>query len=176
MKLTVLVPASVPSPELTTVATPREFYEVDEFAKAVGDALRISVPIVEGTLNLAEAPVDGYLLAYDLPSAIDSTQAARVLALNVDRSTIMRRVEAQTLLGAIEKQRYFEWCARRAHEHGSWLVARRDVAALISAQPLPGPYVSQHYTAISDATANSLVELLAVYLTACAQSQHGAMS
>lgn len=174
MKLTILVPASVPSPELTTSTTPREFYEVDEFAKAVGDALRISVPVVEGTL--AEAPAHGYLLAYDLPSAIDSIQAARVLALNVDRSTIMRRVEAQTLLGAIEKQRYFEWCARRADEHGGWLVAKRDAAALMSAQPLPGPYVSQHYTAISSATANSLVELLAAYLTAYARSQHEAMS
>jgi hypothetical protein len=167
VKLTILVPAGVPTPELATAATPRRFYRVDEFARAIGDALAIDVPIVEG--KLADAPSDGYLLAFDLPITVDARDGTRIVAFGVDRATIMKRVEAQTLAAAVEKHRYFEWCTRRADERGDGLVGRKDVAARMHARILTGPYTSPHYAAIASSAAGDLPILLAAYLTAYPQ-------
>jgi hypothetical protein len=151
MKVTAVVPKSDPTP---TSVSLREFDAVDRFARAVGDAIRTEVAVIEGTID--DAP-DGYVLAFRLPSYVDVTDGSRIIAIGIDRSAIMEQVEAQRLAGAVEFHRYFEWEARPGQERGQGLVGRKDLAERLNARALASDAVSD------------LPSLIAAYLTALSQ-------
>src|SRR5678815_1872882 len=86
--------------------SPRVFYAVDELAAALGAAADAEVGIVEGTL--ADAPADGYLLAFAAPGLADhADQAHRIVLLDADGGTVGGHLERLGLAGAIERNRYF---------------------------------------------------------------------
>jgi hypothetical protein len=78
----------------------------------------------------------------------------------------MRRVEQHGFVATVEKQRYFEWRARREAERGYGLVGKKDVAARIPARIVSGPYTSARYGMIASDTARDLPSLIAEYLKA----------
>jgi hypothetical protein len=164
MKITIVVPVYEPAAHLATAVSARQQFQVDVLAEAFRGALTTEVTIVEG--GLGDAPATGYLLAFQVPSTVDPQLARRIVAFNEDRSSIMKRVELLGLVGAVEKQRYFEWCTRRHDERGYGLVGRTDVAARMSARIATGPYTSAHYGMIASDTALDLPGLVATYLTA----------
>lgn len=154
-----------------TIIAPRRDRHVDELAAAVGAALAIDVPIIEG--GLADAPAEGYLLVFDTLGLADARDGARIIAVDVDRSTIMKRVEAQGFAAAVEKHRLFQWSAQRDKERGDGVVGRKDVAAKIGATFASGPYTSASYAWLSSPAATDLPGLLAAYLKAYAHAGHG---
>lgn len=164
MKLAIVVPPYEPGGDVSTSASARQLARADELAEAMRSALAIDVPVVEGPL--ASAPADGYLLAFRVPSTVDPEVARRIIAFDEDRSSVMKRIEQHGFAGAVEKQRYFEWCTRRDAERGYGLVGRKDVVARIPAQIATGPYTSARYGIIASDTARDLPGLIAEYLRA----------
>ncbi len=162
MKVTILVPVNA-----RPAAVAEQPWHVDELAKAVGDALAIEVPIVEGML--ADAPATGYVIVFELRADAPVQQGPRIVAFDADRSSIMKRVESHNLAAAVEKQRYFQWRTRREQERGYGLVGRKDVVARMPAEITTGPYTSARYGLISSDAARDLPTLLASYLTTYAQ-------
>jgi hypothetical protein len=168
VKVTAIVPAFRPVATLKTATAPRAMHGVDMLARAVGHALCIEVPIVEGTL--ADAPPDGYLLVFELRYDDDPRLGPRIVAFNQDRSTIMKNVETFNLAAAVEKQIYFQWRMDPQKHRGYGLIGRKDIAERIQADvATTGPYQSARYAALESDTADDLVELLVAYLRAYSQ-------
>jgi hypothetical protein len=167
MRLTVLVPRVEPDPAVLNAVTPRVFHEVDAFAAALGAALDIDVPVIEG--DLADAPSEGYVLAFDVASDVDAKLAPRIIAIAVGRAWIMELVDSG-LAGAVEEQQYFQWRTHRTQgprERALGLVGRKDVAEQIGARVMmTGPYTSERYGALIIDQPGTLITLLAVYLRA----------
>lgn len=164
MKVTILVPPYEPAGDAATTDSARQLSRADELAEAIRRALSIDVPVVDGPL--AAAPATGYLLAFRVPSTVSPELARRIIAFDEDRSSVMKRLELHGFAGAVEKQRYFEWCTHRDGERGYGLVGRRDVAARMSARVASGPYTSARYGMIASDTAHDLPGLIAEYLKA----------
>jgi hypothetical protein len=165
MKITAVVPKWEPRTEYTTA---RDFHAVDRFARAVGDASGTEVGVIEGTID--DAPV-GYILAFELPGSVDTAHGPRIIAIGVDRSTIMKRVEDQHLAGAVEFYRYFMWTAQPEKERGEGLVGRKDLAERLNAQIRSGPYTSANYSWLASDAATDLPSLIAAYLRALSQAR-----
>jgi hypothetical protein len=162
VKVAILVP---PYPHAdATASSARQIARADELAGAIRRALSIDVPVVDGTL--ADAPATGYLLAFRVPSTVDPELARRVIAFDEDRSSIMKRVELLGFAGAVEKQRYFEWCTRPDGDRGYGLVGRKDVVERMPARIAEGPYTSTRYGILASDTARDLPGLIAEYLVA----------
>jgi hypothetical protein len=163
VKVTLLVPPYQPAGDAATDPA-RQLARADELAEALRATLSIDVPVVDGPL--AAAPASGYLLVFRVPSTVDPAVARRIIAFDEDRSSVMKRLELHGFAGAVEKQRYFEWCTRRDDERGYGLVGRKDVVARMSARIASGPYTSAHYGMIASDTARDLPGLIAEYLEA----------
>ena len=168
MKFTIVISADTAYPDLPTAVSPRTFNAVDELAAAASGVLGTGVPVIEGTLG--DAPTTGYLLVFDLPRGIDSRLGSRIVAINEDRSSIMKTVERYNLAAAIEKHRYFEWRANRDSDRAYGLVGRKDVAAQMAARIVTGPYTSRRYGMIESKDSGDLVYLLVMYLAAYARA------
>lgn len=164
MKISIIIPRCKPAANLATAVAARRLFQVDELAKAIRDTLSMGAlpPIVEGTI--IEAPASGYLLAFQVPSTVDSQFAHRIIALDEDRSNVMRRLESHEFAAAVEKQRYFEWRTHRDLERGYGLIGKKDIAARMSARIVSGPYTSARYGMIASDTARDLPGLIIEYL------------
>jgi hypothetical protein len=163
MKITALVAAGSSATDLPNMVSPRAFDAVDEFAAALGEAAKVTVNVIEGTL--ANAPTDGYVVLFDAPGLANYPEVAlRSVLINSDRAMIRSDVENHNLVGAIEKHRYFLWRKKRKDETGSGLVGRKDVAPLIGARVTPGPYTTARYGWLSSDRFTDLPSLLAGYL------------
>jgi len=169
MRVTALVPPFVPIPGFRTVVSSREFFHVDTFAKELGEALGVDVPIVEG--SLADVPASGFLLVFRLSGDVDPLLGPRIVAVAEDRSTIIETVETYNLAAAVEQHRYHLWRARigaapsDSRERGDSLVGRKDVGALMGARVERGPYPpSERYGMLESTAASDLPALLAAYL------------
>lgn len=167
VKVSIVIPAVDPTPVLKNAVPPREFHRVEELSTALGEALGVAVPIVEG--RLADAPKAGYLIMFGVPRDIDPTLGSRIVAFDEDRSSIMKNVEALNLAAAVEKQRYVAWRMGRTDERRIGVVGRKDVAEHMGARVLSGPYTSARYAGLADDAPGDLIALLADYLRAYAQ-------
>ena len=165
MKVAIIIPPreTVGHPWPQTSA--REAGRADELAEAMRGALAIDVPVIETPLT---SPLpDGYLLVFHtVPWTIGPELARRIIAIDEDRSSIMKNVEQHGFAGAIEKYRYFMWSAQRDKERGDGLVGKKTIAARMSARVLGGPYTSANYGMLASDTARDLPGLIAEYLRA----------
>jgi hypothetical protein len=163
MRVTVVVDAFRPVPGAPTVVAPRAFHEVDTLAAAIGDALRIEVPVVEA--GLAAAPADGYLVVFGMPRDLDRALGSRIVAFDEDRAHVMQTVEAFDLAAAVESHRYWTW-RQGTDDRPYALVGRKDVAERMGARLVDSPYTSARYSAIASDAARNFIGLLAAYLRA----------
>jgi hypothetical protein len=166
MKVSIVIskPAPISGADPATAGSMRDLFHTTELAQALSGALSIEVRVVDG--GLEAAPPDGYLLVFQVPATIDPESAHRIVALDEDRSSLMKRVESHGFVAAVEKQRYFEWCSRREAERGYGIVGKKDIAARMSGRIASGPYTSARYGMIASSTARDLPGLIAEYLQA----------
>lgn len=140
----------------------RMTYAVDEFARALGMELGISLPVIEG--QIADAPADAYVVAYGPPVAELPLPASSIIYVNANRTSVRRNLEQYSLAAAIESNRYFEWQHRRGEERGAGVFGRKDVASAIGAELEVGPFTTDRYGLLKDLRVRDLPSLLASYL------------
>lgn len=149
----------------------REVDAVDELAAALGQAAGVTVPVIEG--SLADAPADGYLVAYEPRDLIRHPGIGpRVILINADRSDVLDELEQHRLAGAIEKHRYFQWRTQRDTDTGRGLFGHKDVAAAIDVT-LAGAFETEHYGLFMKSPYPDLPSLLAAYLAAHERARGG---
>ena len=149
---------------LTTVDAARASYAVDEFAEAVGRAAGLAVPVIEG--GLGEVPADAWALLFDARGLAERPELARrVVLMNADRATVLRKLEEHQLAGAVEKHRYFLWQASRQQEDGGGLFARKALADKVGAT-LETPFQTEHYGLFKRSRYSDLPYLITGYLAA----------
>jgi hypothetical protein len=91
MRVTIIVPPFTPQPDLPTMVSSRKLNAIDRLAQALGTALGIDVPIVEG--DLAGAPPSGFLVVPGVPRDLEPELGPRIVAFDEGRSSIMNTVE-----------------------------------------------------------------------------------
>jgi hypothetical protein len=158
MKVSVLVPT----------ASQRDMVEADDFATAVAGVVGAPVPVIEG--SLADAPSDGYVLAFGVPAAAFAEHrelCRRVVLVNASGATVLDSLERFGLVAAIEQRRYYNWLRSRARESGYGLIGRRELAAALDGKG-NGSYASEHYDSLESTRYPDLIALLRGYLSAYA--------
>jgi len=150
----------------------RQMHALDAFAKAVGDALGISVPVIEVPLNAA--PTQQIILLHrggslqeHLSAAPDRTRRAeRIFLLDVGRQHVPGILEELGLVGAIESYRYMSWQNHPNDDFGGQVYGRRDIASQLGGVIAPPPFSGDTYCLFDVPGTRDLPGALATYLRA----------
>jgi hypothetical protein len=167
--MTVIVAPVDPADQAADDESPRVFYAADELAAALGAASGAEVAVIEGTL--ADAPAEGYLVAFAAPGLADhADKARRIVLVNADGGTVRGHLERLGLAGAIERNRYFRWQHSRDRETGGGVIGRKDLAAAIGATTTSS-HETERYATLESTRYADLPALLVAYLRAHADRQ-----
>lgn len=162
--MTVVIAPFDPAYQSADQDSPRVFNAADDFAAALGAAAGEAVAVIEGTL--ADAPAEGYLIAFAAPGLADhAALARRIVLVAADGGTVGGYLEQLGLAGAIERNRYFRWQHHRDRETGGGVIGRKDLAAAIGAATTSSHATDRYATLESTRYAN-LPALLVAYLRA----------
>jgi hypothetical protein len=162
-----------PEEEAIGIHTPaKEMFALDAFAKAVGDAMGISVPVIEAPLNAL--PTAQLILLHrtgslrkHLAAAPDRTKLAeRIFLLDVGRQHLPDLLEELGLAGAIESYRYMSWRNHPNEDFGGQVYGRRDIANKLGGVIEPPPFSGDKYCLFDVPGTHDLPGALATYLRA----------